>query len=128
MDPTFPDLEEQDDMVHGVSVVWLPVNDVGSAVDFYSQALGLSVENQQDEWAELKAGDLRIGLNGTESPSGDGGAVIAFHAQEGIDATVEELTRKGVEFADGISEHPWGKIAPFKDPDGNDLQLYEPPA
>ena len=115
-------------MVHGVSVVWLPVTDVAAAVDFYSLSLGLSVESQQDDWAELKAGELRIGLNGNESPSGDGGAVIAFSAEaEGIDATVDELTGKGVEFADGISDHPWGRIAPFKDPDGNDLQLFEPP-
>ncbi len=27
-----------------------------------------------------------------------------------------------------ISEHAWGRVASFKDPDGNDLQLYEPPA
>lgn len=27
-----------------------------------------------------------------------------------------------------VSEHPWGRIAPFQDPDGNDLQLYAPPA
>jgi predicted enzyme related to lactoylglutathione lyase len=27
---------------------------------------------------------------------------------------------------DGISEHPWGRIVTFKDPDGNDLQLYTP--
>ena len=37
------------------------------------------------------------------------------------------LKEKGVEFSDDISEHPWGKIVPFKDPDGNDLQLYEAP-
>ncbi|MDP9384296.1 MAG: VOC family protein [Actinomycetota bacterium] len=34
---------------------------------------------------------------------------------------------KGVEFAGGISDHPWGRVATFRDPDGNDLQPYEPP-
>ncbi len=37
------------------------------------------------------------------------------------------LRGKGVEFASGISDHPWGRVATFRDPDGNDLQLYEPP-
>jgi len=27
----------------------------------------------------------------------------------------------------GISEHPWGRVATFKDSEGNDVQLYEPP-
>ena len=42
-------------------------------------------------------------------------------------ALVERLRERGVEFAGEISEHPWGRIVPFKDPDGNDLQLYAPP-
>jgi predicted enzyme related to lactoylglutathione lyase len=117
-------------MVHGVSVVWLPVTDTARAVEFYGQTLGMDVEQQEDEWAELKAGDLRIGLNGRgeESPGGDGGAVIAFRPDEGIESAVEELKGRGVEFAGGVSDHPWGRVASFKDPDGNDLQLYEPPA
>jgi catechol 2,3-dioxygenase-like lactoylglutathione lyase family enzyme len=47
---------------------------------------------------------------------------------EGIESAVEELKGKGVEFAGDVSDHPWGRVASFKDPDGNDLQLYEPPA
>ncbi len=117
-------------MVHGVSVVWLPVTDMGRAVEFYGQTLGMEVEQQESEWAQLRANDLRIGLNARdeESPGGDGGAVIAFSPEGGIDGAVDELKGKGVEFAGEISDHPWGRIATFKDPDGNDLQLYEPPS
>jgi hypothetical protein len=32
------------------------------------------------------------------------------------------------DFSDEVSEHQWGRIVPFKDPDGNDLQLYAPPS
>jgi predicted enzyme related to lactoylglutathione lyase len=54
--------------------------------------------------------------------------VVAFRPDGEIDDTVSELEGKGVEFAaGGISEHPWGRVATFKDPDGNDLQLYAPP-
>jgi len=27
-----------------------------------------------------------------------------------------------------MSEHEWGRVATFKDSEGNDLQLYEPPS
>ena len=43
------------------------------------------------------------------------------------DTTTLTRSLAGVEFEGDVSEHPWGKIASFKDPDGNDLQLYEPP-
>lgn len=75
----------------------------------------------------MTAGDQRIGLNANESPAGDGGAVIAFSVDD-IDSSVKDLKESGVQFAGDISEHAWGRIAPFKDPDGNDLQLYAPPA
>jgi predicted enzyme related to lactoylglutathione lyase len=53
--------------------------------------------------------------------------VITFQPDNGIDAEVEELQGKGVEFTGGISDHEWGRIAPFKDSEGNDLQFYVPP-
>ena len=116
-------------MVHGVSVVWLPVTDMQRAVDFYSGTLGLSVGQQESEWAELEANGLKIGLNARdkESPSGDGGAVVAFQAEGGLEGAVQELEGAGVQLDGGISEHPWGRIAAFRDPDGNALQFYEPP-
>jgi predicted enzyme related to lactoylglutathione lyase len=116
-------------MVQGVSVVWLPVTDIGRAVQFYGDTLGLEVRSQQEQWAELEAGGLTIGLNAREeeTPGGDGGAVLAFRPQGSLEDAVDELGGKGVEFIGGISEHPWGRVAVFKDPDGNDLQLYTPP-
>jgi predicted enzyme related to lactoylglutathione lyase len=98
------------------------------AVTFYRDALGLDVLDHDGDWTEVTAGDQRIGLNANESPAGDGGAVIAFGVDGDIEASVDELKGRGVEFTDEVSEHPWGKIAPFQDPDGNDLQLYAPPA
>jgi predicted enzyme related to lactoylglutathione lyase len=110
-------------------VIWLPVRDMGNALEFYGQTLGLEVEQQEEEWSMLRAGDgTRIALNSRESPSGGGGAVIAFRPADAIESAVESLAAKGVEVAGGVTEHPWGRVATFKDPDGNDLQFYEPPA
>ena len=113
--------------VTGIATVWLPVSDMSAAIDFYNGTLGLTVKQQEEEWSELELDGVTIGLNKRESPSGDGGAVAAFTVQGELEAAIEELGGKGVQFVDGISEHPWGRIAPFKDPDGNDLQLFAPP-
>jgi predicted enzyme related to lactoylglutathione lyase len=113
-----------------IDTVWLPVTDMERAVAFYRDALGLEVLEHDGDWSEVTAGDQRIGLNGSggESPSGDGGAVLAFGISDAIETEVQALKDKGVTFTGEVSEHPWGKIAPFRDPDGNDLQLYAPPA
>jgi predicted enzyme related to lactoylglutathione lyase len=115
-------------MVHGVSVVWLPVMEMERSVAFYEGTLGLKRLDVQEQWAELEANGLRIGLNAREEETpGDGGAVLAFQPEGELDDAVAELKQKGVEFEGGISEHPWGRIAAFRDPDGNALQLYAPP-
>ena len=115
-------------MTNGIATVWLPVNDLQRAVGFYGDTLGLTVKSQQDDWAELEASGITIGLNAkdSETPAPDGGAVIAFHPDGDLDSAAKALADKGVE-VDGVSEHPWGRIAAFKDPDGNSLQLYAPP-
>ena len=117
-------------MIKGVAAVWLPVTDMGRAVAFYGETLGLEVTEHDGDWSEIDANGLRLGLNGSESesPSGDGGALVAFQPDGELDDEVKRLRDAGVEFSDDVSEHPWGRIVPFKDPDGNDLQLYAPPS
>ena len=77
----------------------------------------------------MDANGLTIGLNGREpeGAQGEGGPVVTFQPQAGLDQTVSELQEKGVEVPAGVSEHPWGRVATFKDSEGNDIQLYEPP-
>ena len=115
-------------MAEAVAVVWLPVTDMERAVSFYGDTLGMDVEQRDEEWSMLRLGDVRIGLNGRESPSGDGGAVVAFRPESEIQQAVDALAEKGVEVPGGVTDHPWGRVATFKDPDGNDLQYYEPPS
>src|ERR1700759_4946597 len=102
-------------MIESIGRIWLPVSDMSRAVAFYRDSLGLEVAEHDGDWSEVTAGDQRIGLNAKESPGGDGGAVIAFTVDDGLEATVQALTSQGVEFVDDISEHPWGRIIPFKD-------------
>ena len=116
-------------MAMGIANVWLPVQDTDRAVDFYENTLGLPVIKRDGAWAEVDANGVRIGLNGRE-PEGagaKGGPVVTFQADGSLEDTMGDLQGRGVEFPAGISEHDWGRVATFQDPDGNDLQIYEPP-
>lgn len=115
-------------MVAGTSVVWLPVSDIDRSIAFYRDQLGLSEVRHEGDWAQLDAIGLHIGLNARESPNGHGGAVVAFQSENRLESAVQRLRDGDVDIPGDISEHPWGRVATFKDPDGNDLQLYEPPA
>src|SRR5947208_1536439 len=113
-------------MVQGVASVWVPVQDLDRAMGFYGDTLGLSMNKQDDDWAEVDANGLMGGLNAREAEGArrEGGPVISFQPEGDIAEAKRALEGKGVEFPTDISEHEWGQIATFKDSDGNDLQLY----
>ena len=116
-------------MLRGVAVVWMPVQDIERAKGFYRDTLGLRITNEDGEWAEVDANGLTIGLNGREpsGAGGDGGAVVTFQPEASLEETLDDLEGHGIEVPAGISEHPWGRVATFKDSEGNDIQLYESP-
>ena len=117
-------------MLRGVAVVWIPVEDIERAKGFYRNTLGLTIQNEDGPWAEVDANGLTIGLNGRE-PGGtaaEGGPVVTFQPEGSLEEAVSSLEERGVEFLAEISEHEWGRVATFRDSEGNDLQLYEPPS
>ena len=48
-------------MVEGVANVWVPVEDIERAFDFYRDTLGFSVIKRDGPWAEVDANGLNIG-------------------------------------------------------------------
>lgn len=117
-------------MAKGVATVWMPVEDMSRAIRFYGQTLGLAVTSEGDDWSELDANGVKIGLNGREETHGDGsgGAMLTLQPEGSLYDELVRLTDAGVEFIGEVSEHPWGRIASFKDSEGNGLQLFEPPS
>jgi predicted enzyme related to lactoylglutathione lyase len=115
-------------MANGVAAVWMPVDDMARAVKFYGETLGMSVKSEGDDWSELNANGVSIGLNAREDTHrGEGGAMLTLQPDVTLYDEVVRLTDAGVEFIGEVSQHPWGKIASFKDSEGNSLQLFEPP-
>jgi catechol 2,3-dioxygenase-like lactoylglutathione lyase family enzyme len=107
-------------MIEAIAAVWLPVSNVERAVDFYGDELGLDVEQQDDGWAIVTAGHVRIGLSDSLDP-GEGGAIVAFAVSDDLEEAAEQLPD-----ASEVVELPWARVINFHDPDGNPLQLYEP--
>lgn len=59
-------------------------------------------------------------------PADEGSRHELYLMCDDIEATVDELKGKGVEFKGGISDEGFGLVTAMKLPGGGDLGLYEP--
>jgi catechol 2,3-dioxygenase-like lactoylglutathione lyase family enzyme len=113
--------------VGAIDHVWVWTRDMDAAVRFYGDILGLRlVQRFGNEWSELDAGAIRIGLHG----AGDAAHVphagtIVFRVED-LDRAKLSLGGRGVVFDPHDGEVPGvGRYVSFADPDGNSLQLFE---
>jgi len=108
-------------MINGVHAI-VYSKDAEAVRAFFHDVLGFSSVDAGGGWpifalppAELAAhptdGDMQLGL---------------YLMCTDINATVDELKGKGVEFSGPISDEGWGLLTSIKLPGGGDLGLYEP--
>jgi len=114
---------------------FVPVADAERARAFYEGMLGLELMSDNEYVATYRAGANKIMLQkGMTTPPAE--RTIVGWEVTGIRDVVTELTGRGVEFLRldmpwmkqddlGIWESPDGKVAWFKDPDGNTLSVSE---
>ena len=112
------------------------VNDIPRAKKFYSDTLGLNVEERADQLTLHIAGgnDILVYPKPNHTPATF--TILNFPVKD-VEATVDELTGRGVRFehyqqpelktdAKGICRAPGGPvIAWFKDPAGNILSVLQ---
>ena len=119
-------------------VVNLVSDDLAACRVFYSEKLGLTVEDYQANsylMLKTKAGArLFIYHKSNFSPSENTGASFFV---SGLEKIVDQLTKKGIKFEQyddpdgpqtderGIAERSGEKAAWFRDPSGNIISLYE---
>lgn len=114
-------------------IVDVQVKDLDRAVGFYTDVLELKCRIKTNDWAGIVVGDAEIHLYI------DGGVTegVEFSVDD-IDAEVTRLSALGVEFFAGsdkpsfiqadkqnISEFPFGRLAYFRDSEGNELALVK---
>ena len=117
------------------AVANLAVKDIDRARAFFTDTLGLKqVGNEGDELIVLKSGDSVVNVYRSEHAGTNEATAVTWEVDD-IEAEVESLRNKGVTFehydlpglslegdvhvGDGM------KVAWFKDPDGNILNIVE---
>jgi catechol 2,3-dioxygenase-like lactoylglutathione lyase family enzyme len=103
------------------------VSDMKRAIEFYGEVLGLPRGAQYgEEWAEIKAPGLSIGLHpGGKLPLKEHARHFSIGLQvDDLDAAKSALEARGVKFTSAPADRG-ARLAYFTDPDGNPLYLIE---
>jgi len=111
--------------VTGVSAN-LPVADIDASRSFYSDFLGLSVEEFNLGWVARfrspdSAANVQLVSGDATSPQD---SVISVHVGDGVDEAYAEAQRRGYEIVHPLTQEAWG-IRRFlvRDPDGNVINI-----
>lgn len=118
-----------------VSVRYM-VDDVDTAVDFYTSNFGFTVRtNFAPAFADVVRGHLRLLLSGPTSSAGrpmpdgrqpePGGWNRIHFIVDDIDAEVERLRDAGVNFRNDIVTGPGGRQILVDDPAGNPIEIFQ---
>ena len=120
---------------HGVRYV---VADVARSIRFYTERLGFELEHEHlPEFATVSIGALKIHLSGPGAsgsrplPDGEaqqpGGSNRVVLRVDELPALIERLRGAGVAFRNEMETGPAGRQIQVLDPDGNPIELFEPP-
>src|SRR5262245_5869520 len=123
--------------VKGLWGVRYQVKDVARSIKFYSEQLGLKLDQQHlPAFAQVSAGNFKLILSGPGAsgsrpmPNGQqqepGGWNRAILHVENLPACIETLKRAGLHFRNEMEVGPGGKQIQLEDPDGNPIELFEP--
>ncbi|MET8830089.1 VOC family protein [Streptomyces sp. NPDC004610] len=111
------------------SFITLPVTDQDRALRFYRDVLGFEVtadlQMPPGRWLQVAPRGAQTvftlsgpGMGGFEPGSARGIMLVTTD----VDTDCARLTEAGVA-VEGPEEQPWGRMASFRDPDGNALML-----
>jgi predicted enzyme related to lactoylglutathione lyase len=89
---------------------------------FLRDVLGLASVDAGGGWLIFALPPTEVAAH----PAKEDGGYELYLMCDDIEATVEELKRKGVEFTRPISDEQWGLLTAFAIPGGGELGLYEP--
>jgi lactoylglutathione lyase len=115
-------------MVPTLYSVAIFVHDIGRAVDFYRDKLGLPMTKHGSFGAEFLEGETHLGVH--PAVHAEAKALVGRHT--GITLFVPDLLHfcgvlhdRGVRFLAEPTQQSWGIMAMVSDPDGNVLALWE---
>jgi predicted enzyme related to lactoylglutathione lyase len=110
-----------------VTVSWFSAKDFEATKAFYANVLGLKKTFELQGWAEFAGaeGEPSIGLAANPRAGTEANATVVLRV-DNIEAERKRLESKGVNFEGKIEEIPGVvKLATFRDPSGNRLQICQ---
>jgi catechol 2,3-dioxygenase-like lactoylglutathione lyase family enzyme len=113
------------------------VDDVATAIDFYTTHVGFTVlSNAAPAFADVERGNLRLLLSGPASSAGrampdgtrpgPGGWNRIHFICSDLDAEIARLRAAGVSFRNEVVTGPGGRQILVQDPSGNLIELFQP--
>ena len=125
-------------LVQGPWGVRYQVRDVQRSIAFYTETLGFKLDRQHlPAFGQVSIGNLKLVLSGPgasgsrnmpdgrrQEPGGWNRLMLEVHD---LPARISELKSKGMRFRNELEIGPGGKQIQLEDPDGNPLELFEPP-
>ena len=112
-----------------VDFVAVPVQDLKRSDEFYGQTLGLRRNpNSGPRWVEYELGNVTLALVSPEAMGPEFEAhghqmPIALRVPD-VDEARQKLEALGIEFVHGTIDSGVCRLATFRDPDGNAIQLH----
>lgn len=108
-------------MINGVHVIVYSRGDEADRA-FIRDVLGFPNVDAGGGWLIFKSPPAELAVHPTDGP----GTHELFFMCDDINATIAELTAKGVEFAAPVSDQGWGLLTSIRLPGGGELGLYQP--
>ena len=105
--------------------------DPDAARAFFRDVLGLPGTDTGGGWVIFKTGPSEMGVHPSswEHEGRTGSTAQQFDVSlmcDDLDATMAELTAKGVEFVGDVKDEGWGVTTQLKVPGAGEMMLYQP--
>ena len=98
------------------------VANMGNAVAYHRDALGLPLKFQSPEWSEFATGDVTLALHAA-SAENPAGSVQLGYAVDDLTTLYENRTKNGVDFTGPPRAQHGALLAKFRDNDGRECSI-----
>jgi glyoxylase I family protein len=117
--------------VQGIGGVFFRARDPQSLARWYEQHLGIPIEEWGGSAMRAEAGDVTVWSpfrDDTEYFGPGGQQLMVNYRVSDLDAMLEQLRAAGVRVDDNRHEDENGRFGWAVDPEGNRIELWQPPA